>query len=52
MCDLKKEGSSYPLMGIVKINAHARLTATPHLTADTCFVNPTPIIVSGNGKSG
>ena len=33
-----------PLIGIVSIHAHNRLTVTPHLTADNLFVAPTPII--------
>ena len=32
------------LTGIVKTHAHSRLIVTPHLTADTLLVKPTPII--------
>ena len=30
--------------GIVKIQAHNKLTVTPHLTAETLLDNPTPMI--------
>lgn len=30
--------------GMVKIHAHNKLTVTPHLTAETLFDNPTPMI--------
>ena len=32
------------LIGIVRIQAQSKLTVIPHLTAETLFVNPTPII--------
>ena len=32
------------LIGIVRIQAQRRLTVIPHLTAETLFVNPTPMI--------
>lgn len=31
-------------IGMVKIQAQIKLTVTPHLTAETLLVNPTPII--------
>jgi hypothetical protein len=32
------------LMGMVRIHAQSRFTVTPHLTADSLFVAPTPIM--------
>ena len=40
----KNKAAINPLIGIVIIHAQSRLTVTPHLTADSLLVAPTPIM--------